>query len=438
MRNHIVAIAGPKDKFANSFKKSDNVIIVPFGIEGHQDAADISMYDFLAEHQMEVDPLADEFFQFALSAYTGDVRVSRSLAFDGWTREFHLWMPVRNQRKWNAVKTHLENLLGFLTGDHWSIYFRERDDSYVTPEPEQKSLGIPISADVVSLFSGGLDSYIGAIDLIAKNKKPLLVGHHSLGGGPTSVAQKIAISALNKKSNIDTPFFRLWVSPKKGKFRASEITTRGRSILFIALGVVCSKAANSTKLYIPENGFISLNVPLTASRSGSFSTRTTHPYYIWLLQEVFNYLKIGVDLILPYKFKTKGEMIEECLDQDKVNLALKVTMSCSHPGVNRWVSGGNPNAHCGYCVPCIIRKGAIIRSRKDPTKYSYKLNKNLSESRSQDYRTFKMAIDRMRTEGPSLLDILSSGPIPGDNIIKQSHFDVYRRGIEEAAKVLKV
>src|SRR6266852_896439 len=33
-------------------------------------------------------------------------------------------------------------------------------------------------------------------------------------------------------------------------------------------------------LYVPENGLIALNVPLDPLRLGSFSTRTTHPFYI--------------------------------------------------------------------------------------------------------------------------------------------------------------
>jgi hypothetical protein len=200
---------------------------------------------------------------------------------------------------------------------------------------------------------------------------------------------------------------------------------------------MCAKGVDCEKVIIPENGFISLNIPLTASRRGSFSTRTTHPYYIWLLQEVFDYLEIGIELVLPYKFKTKGEMIDECHDQNKVNAALKGTMSCSHPGVNRWISKGDPNAHCGYCVPCIIRKASIHKSRKDPTKYSYKLNEQLSEVRSQDFKVFKMAIDRVTTEGARTVDILAAGPIPGDNKIKQKHLGVYKRGLAEVEQLFK-
>ena len=43
-------------------------------------------------------------------------------------------------------------------------------------------------------------------------------------------------------------------------------------------------------IYVPENGFISINTPLTRRRIGSLSTRTTHPYFINSLQLIFNKL----------------------------------------------------------------------------------------------------------------------------------------------------
>ena len=52
-------------------------------------------------------------------------------------------------------------------------------------------------------------------------------------------------------------------------------------------------SSNSVKLIVPENGLISLNIPLTHSRLGGSSTRTTHPYYMSLLQELICNLNIN-------------------------------------------------------------------------------------------------------------------------------------------------
>lgn len=67
-----------------------------------------------------------------------------------------------------------------------------------------------------------------------------------------------------------------------------------------------------TEMYIPENGFISLNIPLTGARFGSSSTRTTHPYYMKMLGSLIKNMGLEISILNPYQFKTKGEMVSEC------------------------------------------------------------------------------------------------------------------------------
>ena len=69
------------------------------------------------------------------------------------------------------------------------------------------------------------------------------------------------------------------------------------------------------ELIIPENGLISLNIPLAYTRTGTSSTRTTHPHYMKMLQDLIAELGIQVKIKNPFQFKTKGEMILECKDR---------------------------------------------------------------------------------------------------------------------------
>jgi hypothetical protein len=56
---------------------------------------------------------------------------------------------------------------------------------------------------------------------------------------------------------------------------------RSRSLLFFALGTAVAAAlGEAVPLRVPENGLVSLNVPLTGTRLSSLSTRTTHPYFM--------------------------------------------------------------------------------------------------------------------------------------------------------------
>ena len=68
---------------------------------------------------------------------------------------------------------------------------------------------------------------------------------------------------------------------------------------------------NINELLVPENGLIALNVPLDETRVGSFSTRTTHPFYLSLWNELLVGLGLNLSVKNPYWNKTKGEMAGE-------------------------------------------------------------------------------------------------------------------------------
>lgn len=91
---------------------------------------------------------------------------------------------------------------------------------------------------------------------------------------------------------------RLQARPLSDETR--EITTRARSFLFIAAGLaVASSFGDDVPLFMPENGFIGINVPFIASRAGSLSTRTTHPHFIARLVEALDAVGIGNELSNP-------------------------------------------------------------------------------------------------------------------------------------------
>ena len=57
--------------------------------------------------------------------------------------------------------------------------------------------------------------------------------------------------------------------------------------MFFVHAIVLKQFAKCVfEIIVPENGYISLNIPLTYSRIGSSSTRTTHPYYFELLNQL--------------------------------------------------------------------------------------------------------------------------------------------------------
>jgi len=246
----------------------------------------------------------------AAHVHAADTRISRAeQSQDSWTRELRLVVPVSDPERWQAAARTLTRTLDFLTGDRGTVGFRRRPERFASIAPPPATL-FPPPFDEVSLFSGGLDSLIGAIDLLESGRTPLLISH--AGEGATSDAQSALFGKLKQHySGSSFDRLRVWMAFPNGLVKdvSSESTTRGRSFLFFALGVFAGSGLGSNfVLRVPENGLIALNVPLDPLRLGSNSTRTTHPFYMSRWNELLGELGIDGRVENPYWDKTKGEM----------------------------------------------------------------------------------------------------------------------------------
>lgn len=127
------------------------------------------------------------------------------------------------------------------------------------------------------------------------------------------------------------------------------------------------------RVYIPENGFIGLNLPLTDSRNGTCSTRTTHPYFIGLINRILADVGIEHEIVNFFAFLTKREIVDQVKNERAFGMYYENTISCSHPCQARWNRNGNKEypVNCGYCYPCLIRKSSLIDLHADRSKYSY-------------------------------------------------------------------
>ena len=78
-----------------------------------------------------------------------------------WRRRFRLVIAVRDPERWNApeLKSALEDLLGFLSGDDFRFQFLRSDEPPAYPSylPLDIRNGTPDRYDQVLLFSAGLD-----------------------------------------------------------------------------------------------------------------------------------------------------------------------------------------------------------------------------------------------------------------------------------------
>jgi hypothetical protein len=221
-------------------------------------------------------------------------------------------------------------------------------------------------------------------------------------------------------------FYNFYLSVKKRK----ENTTRSRSLLFFSTAVLIGSTYDSTNLIIPENGFISLNVPLVPYRSGSNSTRTTHPLYMNYFNDLLKSIKINITMANPYQFKTKGRMMIECKNQKLLINYAKDTMSCSHPKVTRFYK--EPAMNCGYCLPCIVRKGAFKKSKIKDDKYLG--DKHDIKKLKINLDTYKRGIYEFDTKDYHATTVIKNGRLPGS---VEKYISVYTEGMKEIKEVIK-
>src|SRR5207248_7889143 len=76
----------------------------------------------------------------------------------GWARRIAVRLPVHAPARWNdpAVSNSLHEVLGFLTGDFWTLEFVKR--SIAVPPPMQECLPFPRPSEAVIAYSDGMDS----------------------------------------------------------------------------------------------------------------------------------------------------------------------------------------------------------------------------------------------------------------------------------------
>jgi hypothetical protein len=324
-----------------------------------------------------------DFATFALSVGAADLAVQRGSSADGWTRMIELDVALQDPAPFTLKKRDIEEMLRFLTGDFWHVRFLDGG----RPRP-QSTAPARFDADCVCLLSGGMDSLVGAIDLTAMGKKPLFVSQlvkgnkedqhyfaRKLGG-----ADRHLLWNINVRSTVE-----------------HELSTRARSIVFYGFAAMAASALpdiDPLYIYVPENGFISLNIPLNPGRMGSLSTKTTHPVFLKHLQKLWTALGIAATLHTPYKHMTKGEVLVNCYDQPQMCQLMPRTTSCG--------KYGRLNQQCGRCFPCLVRKAAFFRAgMPDPTPgyYHDDLQNGAQAGNANDTKAVAIAYLRYRSEG---------------------------------------
>lgn len=450
MRHHsVIARLGPGDTIAVPTTRPDTHATDIHFVDGdHRPGYGLGQaLDQLATLGLRPSETAADLALLAAVVTAADTRISRAAdSQDAWTREIDLHLPVQDATLWTGLAPLVGRTLDFLTGDRWGIHFRPRPPAApdLASAPTKLRTADPNS---VCLFSGGLDSFIGAVDLLVAGQTPLLVSHY--WDGITSTHQMYCSAALKKRfpaAPLHHIRARVGFPTDTVDAGAVEDTLRGRSFLFFALAAMAADAIGGDMvIHVPENGLISLNVPLDPLRLGALSTRTTHPYYMARFGELLDGLGLRARLHNPYAFMTKGQMASGCADQAFLRKAAPHTMSCSSPGARRYDPdpAQREPKHCGRCVPCLIRRAAIHEAwGADDTSYriadlhAQVLDTNKAEG--EHVRSFQLALSRLaRAPHRARFEIHRPGPLIDHPDRLDEYEAVYVAGLQEVGRLLQ-
>lgn len=371
------------------------------------------------------------------AVYCADKATIRGTFDDQWTRDLRIELPVEEPDRWRA--TSWAPVLNFLTGDRWEVQPYGEPRAPLAGLKRVPATVTPVGdVDAICLFSGGLDSLTGVIDLLEGDPdlRLCLLSHHE--GDKASTAQQVLLPALRDHYGRERLLSRrLFLRPAPASRHQErplptqrENTTRARSFLFLTTALALAASVGpTTPVYIPENGFIGINVPLTRARSGSYSTRTTHPHFLRLLRDAAASVGVGNPILNPFRLKTKGEILQETKNPQVLKKLAPLSISCSHPEAARYVK--RPQGNCGYCFPCLIRRASMASVGWDTSAgYAWDAlsGADLLDRNTRRSADLRAVINGVYADRPDR-DILRNGPIPDGE--HNDFLRVWRTGLGE-------
>jgi 7-cyano-7-deazaguanine synthase in queuosine biosynthesis len=322
----------------------------------------------------QITPRYYDFLEIASVVFAADGTVrrggnARADMGSAWRRGFNFEIPVRDPEFWSdpEVTDLLVETASFLTDDDYAFDFSHHEGSASSqPYLDLNPQGALFPADDVVLFSGGLDSYSGALDLLANSDdKVILVTHRS---AQKVIPRQVELGEYLSKRFPDRVKHIHLVARRKGA-ESKDTTQRSRTLLFTAIGAAVCQGFEARRINFFENGIVSHNLPISPQVVGTMATRTTHPFALHLLAKLVTRLgDRDISVRNQYEWLTKVEVVSRIQENnDESNDALKkIEQAVSCTSVR---DQNKLHSHCGACSQCLDRRFAIVGAdleRYDP------------------------------------------------------------------------
>jgi hypothetical protein len=160
-----------------------------------------------SEKYTDTTSLETDLLRLASAIYACDLAFKRGVR-EEIVRSIDLVIPVVNYQAFKAIKDDLELALWILSDDNWTIKFKRSDG---TPEPANKW---PAKKGKTVLFSGGVDSFAGAVELIERK-----------GADAVHLASHFTANSVTRQSQRDLYDY---IGESLGKPQWTAIRTGGK------------------------------------------------------------------------------------------------------------------------------------------------------------------------------------------------------------------
>ena len=318
-------------------KRQSDIVLDPAAPQGQPGHVNIKLHELTRKMVTDLEPRLVDLLEIASYVYAADQLVRRytpvmpRLGAD-WRRSFEFHVAVRDLAFWvrQDVQEQLAATLHLLSDDTYRFDFaklepRRIKQAYLAYSAEGPASGF--LPDEVMLFSGGLDSFAGALDAVLnRNQRVALVSHRA---SPLVASfQRRLVAALRDRAGYDR-LLHLSVEITKGNAKAVEFIQRTRSFLFAVLGFLVGHLFERRTISFYENGIVSLNLPLASHVVGSRATRTTHPKVLHDYGTLFSLVAArDIQVGNPFFWKTKADVVR-CIADLGCGDLIPSTFSCA-------------------------------------------------------------------------------------------------------------
>lgn len=354
----------------------------------------------IRDHLLAMEPeLLTDLIEIAAYVFAADCAVKRGGPYlknfaERWRRSFHLVIAVRRPEAWSeqTVMAALRGVLGFLSDDDWRFEFEPLVDRPTLKGylPGLRRIDLELGETSIVMFSGGLDSFAGAVHELNTTNAHVLLMSRRIGGmtdaRQTELAQQLRQRYPNRVSHAPVQ------AGMTEETEAVEHSQRTRSFLLMAIGMVAAAIEESNRLRFYENGIMSVNLPISTQVVGTRASRSTHPRSLSLLQDLAILVsERPVQIDNPFAWMTKVEVVQT-LDARSERPLIGRTLSCS--GTRRLTT---MKPHCGQCIQCLQRRIATLGASADDVDFGVDYETDFLVGARQEGDDRVMAVDVVRS-----------------------------------------